>query len=261
MSALAALQRDFLRALSGAPSRVSAALDGTRGIASDLGLQIYVHAYSARFREALANDHAQLAKYLGHDLWQELTETYIATHPSRHTSLRYFGEGLPGFLRSHAPFSRHPVLAELAAFERSLLDSFDAADAPLASWEDLLDTPPTRWPQLRPSFVPSLGRLGTRMNTVDIWKALKDEHRPPDVLASPGDWAVWRDAEQVTRFRSLGMEETVLLDHFLGGADFSSGCEALRRWHRAETVPALALQTLGRWCADGWIRAWEAQAR
>ncbi len=260
MSALAALQKDFLRALTGAGEEVSIALDGGRGIAPSLGLQIYVHAYSARLREALENDHALLAAYLGDELWQQLVLGYISAHPSRHTSLRHFGEGLPQYLRKTAPFSAHPVLAELAAFERSLLDSFDAAESSAAAWDELLQLAPSRWPQLRPSFVPSLGRLGTRMNTVDIWQALKQGRKPPTPRAVPGDWVIWRDAEQVTRFRSLSTEEAALLDHFLAGGDFASACECLQRWHRAAQVPAVAVQALGVWCAEGWIRAWNARA-
>jgi len=256
MSALANLQQDFLRALTGAPSQVATALDAGRGIDAGLGLQIYVHAYSARLREALENDHAQLAKYLGDELWSQLVEAYVAAHPSRQTSLRHFGDALPGFLRSHGPFDAHPLLAELAAFERSLLDSFDAADSAFASWNELLDIPPSRWPHLRPRFVPSLGRLRTRMNAIETWQALKEDRTPPKAAAQPGDWAIWRDAEQVTRFRSLAREEAALLDHFLAGGDFSAGCEALQLWHRADAVPALALETLARWCAEGWIRAW-----
>lgn len=256
MSALAALQKDFLRALTGAPSRVSAALDGGRGIDAALGLQIYVHAYSARLREALENDHAILSRYLGDELWQALVTGYIAAHPSQQTSLRYFGEAVPEFLRTSSAFKGHPVLAELAAFERSLLDSFDAAEAPIASWQDLLDTAPSCWPQLRPGFAPSLCRLHLRLNTVEIWLALKADCRPPAVAKLAGDWVIWRDAEQVTRFRSLDLQEAVLLDHFLAGGDFAGGCEQLQRWHPASDVPALALQALGRWCGEGWIRAW-----
>ena len=256
MSALAALQKDFLRALTGAPSGVAAALDGRRGIAPELGLQIYVHAYSARFREALENDHALLARYLGDELWQALVTGYIAAHPSQQTSLRYFGAALPDFLRKNAAFNTHPVLAELAAFERSLLDSFDAAEAPIASWQDLLDTPPSQWPQLRPGFAPSLCRLHLRLNTVEIWLALKADCRPPAVTKLAGDWVIWRDAEQVTRFRSTDLQESVLLDHFLAGGDFAGACEALQRWHPASDVPSLALQALHRWCGEGWIRAW-----
>lgn len=261
MSALASLQRDFLRALTGADRQVSAALQDQGGIGRDLGLQIYVHAYSARLREALENDHAQLAAYLGDELWQQLVTAYVAANPSHQTSLRNFGEGLPHFLRIHAPFDAHPVLAELASFERSLLDSFDAAEAPVASWDELLHTPPSRWPGLRPRFVPSLSRLGTRLNSVEIWQALKAGRRPPEVQNLPGDWAIWRDAEQVTRFRSLGIDEAVLLDHFLAGGDFGQGCEQLQRWHESDAVPAKALEALARWCAEGWISAWHSQAR
>lgn len=261
MNTLASLQRDFQRALTGGNSKVWAQLSDGASLDADLGLNIYVHAYSARLREALQNDHAQLAAYLGDELWDALAREFIAAHPSHQTSLRHFGDALPDFLRRTPRFATHPVLAELAAFERALLDSFDAAEAPVASWQNLLDTPPSRWPQLRPSFAPCLGRLGLRLNAVEIWQALKSGHRPPAAISSASDWVVWRDAEQITRFRSLELEEAVLLDHFLAGGNFAGACDQLQRWHPAGDVPALALQALGRWCGEGWLRAWEAPTR
>ena len=130
MTALAQLQSDFLRNISGAGTPVSAQLDDSQGIASNLGLQIYTHAYGARLREALHSDHAALAWYLGDERWLRTCNDYIERHPSQHRSLRNFGNQLPEFLRHHPSHEAHPRIAELAVFERALLDSFDAADAP-----------------------------------------------------------------------------------------------------------------------------------
>ena len=170
MSTLAALQQDFLSTLTGAPLLIHA-LDAARGLAPKRGLAIYVNAYSARLREALHNDHASLAMLMGEQAWHALVAGYIAAHPSRGPSLRQFGDGLPDFLRRDARYAATPLLAELADFERALLDSFDAADAPVADWADLLALPPARWPRLRPGFVPSLARRVTRTAAVETWKA------------------------------------------------------------------------------------------
>lgn len=255
MSALAALQRDFLRTLAGEERGVMATLAGGRGVAPARGLQVYVHAYSARLREALANDHATLATLLGDAGWEAMTADYIAAHPSRHPSLRHFGNGLPAFLRTHPRYAGVPLLAELAAFERALLDSFDAADAPRAAWRDLLALPSSDWPALRPRFQPSLRRVVATQGAVEAWKALR-AGKPPPAEARPGDWALWRDESQVTRFRPLPEAESALLAHFLDGGDFAGACALLTRWQPVDAVPAFALAQWRRWCDEGWIANW-----
>jgi hypothetical protein len=256
--ALAALQRDFLATLAGSERGMLGALDGGHGVAPTRGLQVYVHAYSARLREALGNDHAALAALLGEAAWERVTAAYVAACPSRHASLRHFGDRLPAFLRGHGDYAAQPLLAELAAFERALLDSFDAADATAAAWRDLLELPAPEWPGLRPRFIPSLQRLATAHGAVEAWKALRANRPPPAGAPTPGDWAVWRDEAQVTRFRSLPEVESALLAHFLDGGDFSAGCTLLTRWHSLDAVPGFALAQWRRWCDQGWIAAWRA---
>lgn len=259
MKPLARLQSDFLRQIGGAPTPVADALDASTGISPALGLQIYGHAYGARLREALRSDHAALADYLGDAGWQEMSGGYIDAHPSRHRSLRQFGAALPEFLRRHWRYRQRPELAELAAFERALLDSFDAADALPTSWTALLALPESAWPALCPLFHPSLDRQRTRSNCVQIWLSLQGGGAAVSgSLATNADWVIWRDQELVTRFRSLPGSEAAMLDHFLAGGDFAGACELLLRWSPADEVPAQALQYLGQWCADGWIRDWFA---
>ena len=260
MTALAQLQSDFLRNISGAGTLVAAQLEGDHGIAADLGLQIYTHAYGARLREALQSDHAALAWYLGEERWRRTCNDYIARHPSRQRSLRNFGNQLPEFLRHHPTHDAHPRIAELAAFERALLDSFDAADAPTADWHSLLALPADAWPTLRPRFQPSLLRQSMRTNAVQVWMAAQSGQPAPNnrrtVGVHRGQWAIWRDPEQVTHFRSLPDAEAAALDHFRAGGDFATCCELLLKWFPAEGVPAQALALLGQWCSDGWVVSW-----
>jgi len=264
---LVALQKAFLASMRGAAANRAAsdqlmpALALGRNATPELGLAIYQNAYGARLREVLENDHPQLGKYLGDDLWLQLCGGYIDAHPSTVRSLRDFGASLPGYLAAAAPFSSIPITAELAAFERRLLDCFDAADAPLATWQALLATPIKKWPSLRPQFHPSAQLHHAQWNSVEIWRALKaaalsSAQRPPESCATSADWLLWRDSGQITRFRSLSADEAHAYAHFRAGGDFADLCEALQERHAPELVPGIALGILQGWCNEDVISAW-----
>src|SRR5215471_1006762 len=89
-------------------------------------------------RGILAGDDAVLAEIL--DSPREKRETLFGVYryaygsrlvkarPSQHPNLRWFSQGLPEFLRANAPYSRYPVLGDLAALEKALNDAFDGPD-------------------------------------------------------------------------------------------------------------------------------------
>lgn len=258
------LQKAFLASMRGADTdkavsdKLMPLLALGRKATPQLGLKIYQNAYSARLREVLENDHPQLGKYLGDDLWHQLCDGYITAHPSNVRSLRDFGASLPSYMSNAEPFSSSPQTAELAAFERRLLDCFDAADAPLATWQALLATPPERWSNLCPQFHPSVQLHHTRWSSVEIWRALKSEGMPPELCPASADWLLWRDREQVTRFRSLTPDELQAYTHFCAGGNFASLCELLQERHEAQAVPGIALGLLQNWCQEDVISAWGA---
>lgn len=254
MSALATLQRDFLAHLQQPSGTVAGVADGYLPAAT--GLRIYSHAYRARLVEALDNDHPALGTYLGDALWSQLCDGYIAAHPSRVRSLRDFGAQLPTWLARTAPFEGDARISELCAFERQLLDSFDAADAAPLDFDALRARSPTDWPTLRPTLHPSLHLLPVRTNAVDVWAALIAKAAPPAHAQLPVPaWATWRDTERVGRFRSLASAEHAALVCVHAGGDIAALCETLAVTHAAEQVPAAAVALLQQWFAEGWITA------
>ncbi len=256
-TALTELQRAFLTDMRGiTPDAAVTHLVQNSGIPVATGLSIYRNAYAARLREALENDHPVLGQYLGDGLWAQMCDGYINAHPSRVRSLRHFGESLSGYLATSEPFSASPQIAELARLERRLLDCFDAADAGLADWQQLLNMPAGDWPLLRLRFHPSLQYLHHEWNSIDVWSALKAGQTPPPAAPETSEWLMWRDAERVTRFRSMAEDEAIALQQFLNGGDFAGACEALLRVHTAEVVPMAAIGLLHRWCDDGVVQCW-----
>ena len=256
MIALDSLEQRFLAQVRGGESfPVDWCAPGI--VDSAVGLAIYANAYRARLGDALLGDHPALSTYLGDELWSQTCRGYIDAYPSRVRSLRRFGTSLPDWLGAHPPFSEHPVLSELARWERILLDVFDAADAARVDWSVMQALETTSWPGLHLQFHPSLRRYRAERNTVAIWRALKDGGEPPDVtVTGPTAWLLWRDDDRITRFRPVDAVEELALD--ICGSDagaFSILCERLSQDRPAAEVPALAIALLRRWFDEGLICA------
>lgn len=254
MSALALLEQQFLAHLRGGESFPRASCKQAR-VDSDIGLAIYTNAYRARLRESLETDHPILSWYLGDELWESFCLGYIDAHPSRYRSLRHFGESAVKYLGEHAPFSEHPLIAELAAFERLLLDVFDAADAERIDWTVIEQLAPSEWPGMRLCFHPSVRVLATHWNAVEVWQASKAGLDPPSAASSvsPGR-LLWRDDARISRFRPLAADEFVAIEAILmSGCTFAGLCEALACIGPAESVPAIAVGFLRCWVDEGLV--------
>jgi len=230
------------------------------GIDRDVRLQIYGNAYRLRLRETIDTDHEILGLYLGDDWFEQMVQDYIAAHPSHFASLRQFCDALPEFLRTQPPFNEHPILAEIAAFERQLLAAFDAGEAPRLSWAALQSLAPTQWPSLRLRFHPSVQLFKGQWNAVESWRALKNAQPPPPAtLGETAHWLLWRNHENLTEFRSLPADELALLQGFLHGVSFDDLCTSLLQWHRADDVPNAAMMILHSWFDSELVRGIDAE--
>ena len=127
---LAATQEALLSMITGRPG-------GTRFGAGDLvvgderasaehRVGVYAYMYRLRMAEALESQFPRLAKLLGPDDFANLSAAYVHDEPSRHPSLRYLGQRLPGWMAAGGAAS--PIHVGLAQLEWARTDVFDLAD-------------------------------------------------------------------------------------------------------------------------------------
>jgi hypothetical protein len=254
MPGLADLQARFIDYLSGRNGQIARLVVNQGNIEPATRLNIYRNAYHIRLKQALETDHEMLGIYLGDDLFDAMANGYIEAHPSNFTSLRHYGDRLPDYLAQTAPFSDHPVISELALFERRLLDVFDAADAARLPLTALGDIPPDKWPGMTLRFHPGTQLFEAGWNSIECWKALKAGQAPP--AAHPqghAHWLLWRGEDLLSGFRPLDEDEYRLLALALEGHSFAAMCESLLSRHDEERLGAISLDYLSRWFEQGIV--------
>lgn len=217
-------------------------------------LNIYKNAYTERLKEVIDNDHQMLGLYLGDDLFDQMVTGYIQNHPSNFSSLRHFADHLPDFLATQSPFNQHPIISELAHFERLLLIAFDASDATRMTVNTLQNIAAQDWPELIFKFHPSVQVTHFCWNTVESWQALKQGNSPEGAASQKSTWLLWRNHHRLTEFRSLSEEELMLISMILSGKNFSMMCDCLLTCATNSDAGALALHYLSTWLEQGLLR-------
>jgi hypothetical protein len=265
MSRLVEIQQQFMQYLLSdegndaheqIKSVMQANVSNQAGISSDIRLAIYANAYRIRLKETIETDHEMLGLYLGDDLFDKMASDYTRTYPSSEKSLRQFCDALPEFLQQDEFFKQHPIIADLALFERRLLNVFDAADSHRANVSELQALAPEHWPSCCLRFHPSVQIFTCNSNAVEAWQALKIDKAPPAPnYLSPRAWLLWRGESRLTEFTSLSEEQYALLFGFIQGNNFASQCEEMLNWHDEQSAPPMVLQTLNLWFQQGLIRA------
>ena len=259
MSQLAKLQHRFQQCVLGSTNTDDNAWISAGGRADpETQLSIYSYAYAARLKEVLATDYPALLVALGDELFNPLADDYIETHPSHYFSLRDFGRHLPDFIteliQNNANYKNMHWLHELAMFEWTLTEAFDAADATLFTEQDMANLAPEVWPDLKFTLHPSVHRLDFKWNTTEVWQTLTADD-PKKITAErepTSAWIIWRD-QLTTRFRSMQSNEQQAFNTLRGGGNFNDICEALATMMEVETVPLHAATLLKGWITQGLI--------
>lgn len=229
MSNLARIQWDFQEFLlreSGA-AHAHIADVGRVPVAARLG--VYARAYALRMREALAANYPAVAKVLGDADFTELAQEYIASHDSRFASIRYYGHALAHFVATDPSYRSVPFLPDLALWEWTMAEVFDAADADPVDARELTDRPLAESAPLHVSFHPSVRVLSLNWNSPQMWQALMDDAERPRARQErqPVTWLLWR-RELREMFRPLSEAEQHALDAARAGE--SVGGQWLHDW-------------------------------
>jgi len=254
VSALLKLERSFQGCVLAGSHDMAGQVVSTADASAEERVGIYVDAYRLRLLEILDDNYPGLRALVGDEEFDRLGRSYIDAHPSTHPSVRWFSRHLEEFLKTHEPYTGHPYLAEMAAFEWAQSMVFDAADEAQVAIEAMAAVPPDRWPSLSFRFHPAVQLLSLSWNVPPFWQAVDQDAEPPELAASPEpvSWLLWR-AELATHWRSLGADEAWALAAASTGRTFAELCEGLGRWHDESSVALAAASLLKRWLTDGLL--------
>ena len=222
MSSLQDVQSAFKRYLFSEDDDVASRIVNTPGFDTHQRLSIYGNAYRSRLVEALSVDYAALYNLLGDDDFHRVGLDYIEAYPSTYYSLRWFGQDLPRFLKTDETYRDQAWLAELAEFEWTFVNAFDAKDIGIMGIDDAAQISPDSWPGLRITLHPSVHWIACSWNCLGIWKAMKNESEVPILqrLQDPVSFLIWRQGLD-TRYRSLESDEQVALASVQEGNNFA----------------------------------------
>lgn len=239
-----AVQNSIIEKSSEALAQIATPARGTKAKA----LGVYQSAYGIRLTEFLANDYAKLRAYIGEVRFNTMAAGYIAANPSRHSNARWFGQGLPAWLKISGHFAQHQECVELAELELALATAFDSVDLPVLSLQDLATLHADEIANTAFAFHPGLQTLLFSQNTTSLWSALQCEEAPPRpyALDEPQTIMVWRQGSQ-SRFRMLGSEEAIALSNARDGVNFGVLCEMMAFSQGADDVAVRAATYLRGW--------------
>jgi len=248
------LQLELQRDLLGEESAIRAAVVDAPPLPADARLAIYRNAYRIRLIEALDDTYSALHKLLGDETFSSLGEMFIAAHPSVHRSIRWYGCELADFLERCPPFSEQPILSEVARFEWTLAEVFDAPDEKAIDRAALKAVDPDTWAELQFRLHPSLRRLQLAWNTATVWQAVSAGEDPPEpeLAPRPVPWLLWRQ-DFKNYFRSMDAIEDAALGAALVGKSFAEICACMTPWLSEEDVPLRAANLIGTWADSGII--------
>ncbi|GEP53066.1 HvfC/BufC N-terminal domain-containing protein [Reyranella soli] len=239
-----------------------AASDGFQGAVRDTSkadrltlLDVYRDGYALRLIEALTTDYPGVMAMAGPADFDHMARAYIASHPSRRPSVRWYGRDLADFLSSTEPYRRTPAAAEMARFEWALGEAFDSPDVTPITADALMALPQEAWETLAFATLPSLRRLILAFEVPQAWQR-REEVQPGDLLVerAPGPltWAIWRP-DLVSNFRSLDTDEAAMLDALVEGRSFPELCEAVAPFTGEAQAPARAAGLLRAMVEGGMI--------
>lgn len=219
---------------------------------------IYADMYFYRIRDCLKEDFAAVRAVIGEAAFHNLITDYLLVHPSSHFSLRYVGQHLPAFVRTHAQGAQWPYLADLAMLEWTILEAFDAPDAQPLDADALATVPQERWPDLRFTLTPSVHLLDVDWPVHAIWRQTQAGEAPAEPQPAATCLRVWRQEWRVFH-RQTDATETAALRAVQQEATFAEVCERIAAFDSDAQGAERAVTLLGQWLTDGLLASYRCE--
>jgi hypothetical protein len=214
-------------------------------------LAVYTEGYRSRLLEALETTYPGMKAALGEAEFERSMRQFIEAVPSRHYSIRYYGEGLGDFLGATRTEPGAETLQDLARWEWVLAEVFDAPDdAPIGS-ERLAAISPESWPLVTLALRASVRSIAISSNAVQWWRWAREDGVKPSALerAPATSWRLWRQGVR-TMFRSINAAESAAMAVANSGGTFGEMCEAIAREVGDAEAPLRAASILSGWFED-----------
>jgi Putative DNA-binding domain len=215
-------------------------------------VDIYANGYFYRLLECLNEEFPATLAVVGSDNFSALVRDYLLVWPPAEPSIFYAGRYLPEFISNHSLVKRWPFVADLAKLERTLLEVFHAADAPVLREECMRAIPAHQWSSVKLETHPAVQILHNKWRVTEILNAVESgaewnhpQHQQITVL-------VWRQSAQVN-YRDVDHVESRALELMSRGARFADICEVIRGCAEGLDQVALIGRLLARWLNDGVI--------
>lgn len=172
-SELRLAQESFLDDLTGRRprsdvDRVAVFRRPRRGTVADRW-HVYAHGYMARIVDAVGLEHAAVRRILGEEAFEALLRRYLTVFPPRSFDLARVGDRLAAFLEFDRATVDLPFLPDLARLERTIAESFVAADGSPASWEQLRRHSPEELLALRFGLLPGVALVRSAWPLDELW--------------------------------------------------------------------------------------------
>jgi len=255
MTRLRNLQLRFQDYLIGNSDDIEDDIISTDNALAEHRLGAYYNAYRIRLIDCLAVDYPALEQILGREAFEYLVLDYLQHYPSRHPSVRWFGQHLPQYLRDVYRGEDQDFLQELASYEWAQTLIFDAVNSDrLVQLEDMAGVPAEAWPGLTFRFKPAMLWLDLYWNVPLIEQAIDTGIEVPEKQRAeqPLRWLLWR-RKMKTYWRSLEVHEAWAIEQAATGVTFAEICAGLLEWIDAEQVALVAAGFLKQWVSDQMV--------
>lgn len=242
MSALAALQRDFIAALYAEEPP------------ADPRLAIHHGNARANWRGALAASYPTVRRLVGSAFFEAACDGYARAYPSRSGDLAAFGGELAAFIANYPPAAALAYLPDVARLDWAVHESFHAADAEALDLAALARVGEEDYGRLRFTLHPSARLLQSAHPIVAIWEANRaDRDGTPDRAVGADLVLVMRHGFE-PRPRVLPASDWEALALLAAGTPLGKACDALSE--RA----ALLQDILARYAVEGVLCGFEMSA-